>query len=219
MSNIKNNQKIIAEVALIILVALGVCLVWIKQVNNTKSDNATTSQVNTSTWKTYTNSQYGFEIGYPAIIKFQDPTECSNVVGEIGCFYYAPGKTAKYSTFSDAVLNINIDSSIKNDLECNIEILDYSGKPLPRKNVNINGIIFSETEMVDAATGLRTAIYFYSTFYKGFCFKFPININYGRNDYSVSNSEYQLIEDETKTDIDLAQKVLSQSLSTFKFTK
>jgi hypothetical protein len=177
-----------------------------------------------SDWKTYTNSQYGFEIKYPAAIKFyaepQNPSEtlpqCSN---NIGCFYYAPGKTAKYSTFSDAILGINIDPTL-NESECyNSIVSSYDGKPLPKKNVEINGVAFSEISDVVAATGLRTSFDIYSTVYKGTCFQLSIEIDYGRNNYGVSDPEYQPTEDQTKFDIDSAQKQLSQSVFTFKFTK
>lgn len=176
--------------------------------------NVENVQDETADWKTYTNTQYGYEIKYPSDYKSQEiPTDSPT-----GLSINLPRGEATVHEINNAIININLPDDCM-----------FSSNALEDKNMlsfietkQINGINFyyyknylSQQKYLGAYCGMSSGCQsrdVYRTLYKGKCYEMA----YNRSDRVFSSVDNYRIATQEEMNV---PEVFDQIISTFKFTK
>lgn len=192
------------------------------------------SATDISNWKTYTNTQYGFEFKYPKGLNLyivpQDNQKISlsgyipvcdvpyDEYGTIVCLHYP--KTDEFSRFfSGAGFGISLikDTKIESDPAKNCAI--YAPDPKYPKDFEkikeINGTWYYYLETGGAAAGHQSNEELYRTFKNGNCIQIDLNVTTN----TFSDESFEGMKKKMDADDEKIKVILSQILSTFKFTK
>ena len=175
----------------------------------------TTEATDTAGWKTYTNSEYGFEIKYPVRHALSKKSE--NDVN----FEYYPSRVVGVSykdDLADSNIYISADSSVSAVEKC---LQDNSGT----KNINGASWYVIYDKMGDAAMGGERGIMtVYRMIYNGVCYEINGLVHYRIVGYAgiINEGKSSATGEETKAQNDsIAEQsqTLEYIISTFKFTK
>lgn len=154
----------------------------------TTSTNATSSVVDTSNWKTYTNQEYGYSFQYPSFV--QDITEsgsssplCELSDGNsISCFEYPPQELPGIVQFAGGAFVVNITDATSSQA-CD-DFSDEGWGALPAATSSINGVEFYSGGNPDAWSGAghtEEGIE-YRAYHNSMCYDLQANIGTDRCD-------------------------------------
>jgi len=176
-----------------------------------------TTQDQTADWKTYTDANYGFEFKYPSGF-FDLNQEPKVLIGD-----------CNYSVFPDACPNIN-DIVIKdlassggdiNVIKNNLSYPNYWKIPNGEKST-INNVTYCLYQTGDAATGHTYNYYYYATVTNKKCLVVNLNTSTTNCDFYLplekGNTQQQKNYNDCLITNQNQPKILSQIVSTFKFT-
>ena len=169
----------------------------------------------TTNWKAYTNTEYGFSFSYPPAVTLYTGNNLNKVENltyipvcdldrSASCLYYS-NKEFPNTNFSGAGLSINIlkvNSDSCNTLE------------RPTGSVAINEVKFIKGAAGGAAAGNQNEDLIYRTFHNGTCFEIRQRITTNSSDVNTVNGG---VKSFTENDKNKITKLFDQILSTFKF--
>lgn len=192
---------------------------------------ASSTAISTATWKTYTDSGYGFSIKYPSIMGLISGKElhdkyygnglgCTASQHEEGlvCFTLSEGTYPETTNtdFAGAFVEVSI---VTGDLQYCLAFRDWK---LPEfqevKRVVFNGIPFSSTKRYGVAAGTHGAFASYRTFVHNICYVLSTTlVTVMRYENTVWTST-PTVRPFTEADDRTIQAIFDQMFSTFSFT-
>jgi hypothetical protein len=148
--NKKGSTPIVIILIVLILTGIGGASYYLineqsKLSNNQEQKNSETNDINTSNWKTYINSDIGFEIKYPS--NWESPFKS-----------WAPGFSAGISDDNGnlCVVGVSVWSGSDND-----EIVNLIEKGYVKTSIKIDGIDGIRLMIINpTGAGLTDAVYF-----------------------------------------------------------
>ena len=142
--------------------------------STTSNQSSTTSSIDTSTWKTYSNTQPPFSIEYPANLSFSTST-----IPTIDGPYLLALQFPKDIYFS-TVLKDEADVIVTASSTCSaVEQGGRVGYPTST-SISVNGMTFVKNEVNDVAAGNRYLVITYDTIQSGLCYRITF-FNHGAN--------------------------------------
>lgn len=228
-----NRQQSIFFLVIVFLFTSGVGLLVYKNYNEyyeQKTDielETANTQVpsETSHWKTYTNSQYGFTLKYPSSYSLNDSP------GKQPYFEYEISEVASFSGKSNY-----IDSSLfsvfadNNSVNLSMCLKDDPGSANPKdltetKEINGNNFyVLYDNTSDNAMGGARGTVSEYHIIHNGYCYILNSNIYWREAGYLgiMENGKSDATPQETQDQaaaININNEILNQMLSSFKFTE
>ncbi len=226
MTNQKGSATVILLVALVVVVAAVLTyFTFLKKPGEvavsptpmpTATKTATATPDETANWKTYTNTQYGFEIKYPNGFELYTDVNKMKVLSYIPvcnpdmvvCLYYSKDNQ-KNTNFEGAGLSVDILKDSGTNASCLLtkEVEEKTGF------ITINGVNFDIYKGGGAAAGHFEEYFNYRAFKNNYCYQITLRkteANISNFDPSLGVKEYDWNEVMVKQE---------QVLSTFKFTK
>lgn len=209
----KNNQKGIAPIFIAFIVAIilgGGYLIYQNKKVEAPTPVADTSITDTSNWKIYTNTQYGFSIQYPKDANVNN--EGSNGEGSNNVLFTLPRSSQGSRTFIVSMqtkgwYNLGTSNGVLRS-PANCKFYDENYKEIIPSQVNINGVDFVKSDTSGAATVQRSSATEYCVLKGETAYKLTPLIGYARRDDVPGGFD---------SNIDVNKdSVLTQMLSTFK---
>jgi hypothetical protein len=168
----KSKTLLIILVIVIIIAAVFLVFDQIHAPTNPSSTSSTTSSIDTSTWKTYSNTQPPFSIKYPADLAFSTST-----IPTIDGPYLLALQFPKDIYFS-TVLKDEADVIVTASSTC--PVVQQGPIDQGPTTLDINGITFIKNEINDVAAGNRYLTITYDTIENNLCYRVTL-FNHGAN--------------------------------------
>jgi len=208
------KKQISTLAGIIIIVVVAVIFfggVFVYQYFSAKANNQLQVKNQTAGWKTYTNTQYGFEIQYPIGSQIKDNLDSDR--GSPGVSFTVPNSNVGQSY----IFYVNVETKA-----WLIDNTNFKGtysycddfNPTPTSSVNINGINFTKGDVSYASAALRSNTTEYCVVRGDIAYKLSPSIQYAP---SYGNAtEYNTKGFNTTIDVN-NDPVFNQMVSTFKF--
>jgi len=196
------NKKLWMYVLVGLIIVGGVLGFWWWQQSNTKTTN----------WQTYRNDGYGFEVKYPNDFDFVEGE--ADFLGRyyigIGPHFFGAGQPLATVAFPEGAYNSETDFeggyfSVNHNTSGTIEDCQKSEGGTMTDTQELNGVIFTKTEIGGVAGGHSSRDIIYHTFRDEGCYELVLGLRYE----NVTNKPH-VNEDEVI-------QTLDQILSTFRF--
>jgi len=163
-----------------------------------KENNQQQIEDQTTSWKTYTNSEYGFEFKYPADFKEIDKVKNSNLL-----YYFRLGKSEKYKDY-------NIISSLMSPFDPKqLPSISEKIRVYKPSEIVFNGIKSYKLEWISCEEGCGSGLEIYIPYAGG---AITISVEGGK---VFRNEQGYVVEDSESANI--KSTLFDRILSTFKF--